>query len=140
MNDYKTYDEITKEVLDTVSVGDLIKVNDWKKPMRVVGVSENYFVMIEKLFGRTFYSVCEKITLPDGYLHNDMQGGKFHCSTDNMIFGYVPKDFDMENGKQYDFDNEDWVKEYLQAFENKEIELSVRTGVAIKTIEIKKEF
>lgn len=138
MNKYKTYDEITKEVLDTVSVGDLIKINNKTKPMRVAGVSQNFFVMIEKLFGKIYYSVCEKITLPDNYFRNNMQGGKFHCGTDDTIFGYIPKNFDFSTVVQYDFENSEWVKEYLQAFENEELEVSVRTGVAIKTIAIKK--
>ena len=45
---YSHYSNITKEILDTVKVGDLIKINDWKKPMRVKAVSENYFVMTKK--------------------------------------------------------------------------------------------
>lgn len=37
---YTTYEEVTREVLDSVKVGDLIKVNDWKKPMKVKAVSK----------------------------------------------------------------------------------------------------
>ena len=59
-NGYEQHTTITKELLDGIKVGDLIKVNDWKKPLRVKGVSDNYFVMATKQFGDTIYSVCEK--------------------------------------------------------------------------------
>ena len=36
---YEQYTDITKELLDSIRVGDLVKVNDWKKPPRVKGVS-----------------------------------------------------------------------------------------------------
>ena len=45
MKDYKIFINITKEVLDSVKPGDLVKVNDWKKPLKVIAVSDNYFVM-----------------------------------------------------------------------------------------------
>ena len=38
--EYKHDTEITKEVLDNIKVGMLVKINDWKRPMKVVGVSE----------------------------------------------------------------------------------------------------
>lgn len=60
MKNYETHVEITKELLDSIKVGDLIKINDWKKPLRVMGVSKNYFVMAVKQFSDTVYSACEK--------------------------------------------------------------------------------
>lgn len=53
----------------------------------------------------------------------------FHCGTDNMIFGYI--------GFDYQFDDEEQVKDYLQAFESEEIELSVRNGVPIFDLYVK---
>lgn len=138
MSEYKLYSEVTKEVLNSIKVGDLVKINDWEKPMRVRGVSDNYFVMTQKQFKETIYSVCEKKVLePETYIHNRMIGGNFHCSTDDRTFGFIPEHFDMENGKQYDFDNYNWVKEYLNAFETGKIELSERHGIAIHSILIK---
>ncbi|MEG2178904.1 MAG: hypothetical protein RRY15_08535 [Bacteroidales bacterium] len=139
MNNYEIHKEITKDVLDNIRIGDMIKVNDWKKPMKVRGVSENYFVMTQNQFCRTYYSVCEKNPREIGYLHNEIVGGKFHCGSDNMIFGFVSKNFDFnnDNWKQYDFDNQDWISEYLSAFESKEIELSERNGISINTITVK---
>lgn len=49
MSEYRHYDNITKEILDSIKAGNLIRINDWKRGMRVVGVSDNYFVMIQKV-------------------------------------------------------------------------------------------
>ena len=117
--EYKHYTEITKEILDNIKVGMLVKINNWKRPMKVVGVSENYFCMIQKVCGKICYSVCEKKAW-GGIRHNAMQGGMFHCGTDNMIF-----------------DDEEQIKDYLQAFESEEIELSVRNGVPIFDLYVK---
>lgn len=128
--DYCVYENeaVTKEVLDKIQVGNLIKINDWKRPMKVVGVSENYFCMIDKVFGKLYYSVCEKKPW-SGIRYNEMRGGMFHCGTDNMIFGYM--DFD------YEFDNEEQIKGYLDAFEREEIELSVRRSCPIWKLYVK---
>jgi hypothetical protein len=47
MRKYEVYDKpnITKELLNTIKVGDSIKVNTWKRPMKVIAVSENFFIM-----------------------------------------------------------------------------------------------
>lgn len=37
---YVRYPNVTREILDTVCVGDLIKINEWKVPLRVKAVSE----------------------------------------------------------------------------------------------------
>lgn len=50
--EYKHYTEITKEILDSIKAGMLVKINDWKRPMKVVGVSENYFCMIQRFVER----------------------------------------------------------------------------------------
>ena len=128
MKKYQHYYDITKETLDTINVGDFVKINDWKRAMRVVGVSQNYFCMIQKVCGNICYSVCEKKRW-SGIRYNRMLGNFFHCGTDNMVFGYG--NFD------YKFDNKDQIKEYLQAFERGEIELSARTSVPIFDLFIK---
>ena len=38
--EYTHYRNITREILDTIKVGDLVKINDWTKPLRVKAVSE----------------------------------------------------------------------------------------------------
>lgn len=129
MGEYKTYVEITKELLDGIEVGDLIKVNDWKKPLRVKAVSENYFVMATKAFGKAEYSVCEKKPW-DGIRYNSMIGGMFHVGDDSWVFGW---------SEGYDFDNPEIATRYLQSFEDGESEISPRRAVPIFTIQIKKE-
>lgn len=129
---YKIYTEITKELLDSVREGDLIKVNDWTAPYKVMGVSENYFVMQRYNFGKLWYSVCEKKPWP-GIRHNAMRGGMFHVSTDNWIFG-SPVFFEGE----YDFTNKEKTDAYLQTFERGEAALSERRGYPITQIAIKK--
>lgn len=50
--------EINKSVLDSIEVGDLVKVNNCTKPMRVKFVAENGFAMTQKFFGDTYYSIA----------------------------------------------------------------------------------
>lgn len=127
---YQEYsaDEITKELLDTIKVGDTIRCNDWKRGMKVVGVSENYFLMASYPFGRTLYSICEKIPFK-GIQYNSLIGGYFSIGTDNMCFGYP---------FGYDFKNQNTVKCYLNDLEKKELELSLRSSVALRKICIKR--
>lgn len=122
--------EITKEILDSIKVGDKVRCNDWKRSKRVVGVSTNYFVMATKCFGKWLYSVCQKNPF-GGIKYNSLVGGYFSIGTDNCIFG-IP----MENA--YEFDNDTFLKQYLNAFENGECELSMRRSCALVSIEIRR--
>lgn len=131
--EYIHYSDVTREALDTVKIGDLIKVNDWTKPMRVKAVSENYFVMTQKQFGDTYYSVCSKLPW-EGIRHNAMRGGMFHCGPDSWIFG-APVSVDYEN--LYEFDNEEANQAYLKSFEDGESEISERRGIAIYDLYVK---
>ena len=131
--EYIHYTNITREILDTIKVGDLIKVNDWTKPMRVKAVSDNYFVMTKNQFGDTYYSVCSKLPW-GGIRHNSMVGGMFHCSTDDYVFG-SQLSCDYENF--YKFENEEANQKYLQQFENGECALSERRGIAIYDLYVK---
>lgn len=131
--EYMHYSDVTREVLDTIKAGDLIKVNDWKRPMRVKAVSENYFVMTQKQFGNTYYSVCSKLPW-DGIRYNAMRGGMFHCGPDSWIFG-SPVCIDYEN--VYQFENEEANKAYLKEFEDGESWVSERRGLAIYDLYVK---
>ena len=130
---YEIYHEITKELLDGVKVGDLVKFNDWVIPFRVKGVSENYFVAARKMFGKTCYSVCEKKPW-EGIRYNAMRGGMFHIGPDDRIFGWSGWPY----GREYDFDDADATAAYLADFENGDIELSGRRTTAIYTMAIKR--
>lgn len=127
-NVYEIHEEITKEVLDSVQVGDLVKCNDWTVPYRVKGVSENYFVMARKMFGQTSYSICEKKPWP-GIKYNAMTGGMFHIGPDNMVFGWIGG---------YDFDDEANTAEYLEALESGELAISERRGCPLTCIAVKR--
>lgn len=140
MQKYTAYSDITKELLDSIEVGDLIKVNDWKRPLRCKGTTDDYFVMSTKQFGSTCYSVCEKQRWNGGN-HNGMVNGKFHVGRDGWIFGssaWLP--FGKGN---YDFDNYEATIAYLKTFElpqdNQDHSfISLRSGIPILTIQIKK--
>ena len=141
IRDYETHTEITKTLLDSIRVGDLIRVNDWKRPMRVCGVSKDYFAMTMKQFDKTVYSVCEKKPREAGR-HNRMERGKFHVGTDHWIFG-APIWGEFNFGGKYDFENPEAVKAYLETFELPEhaegrSALSERSGIPIYILQIKR--
>lgn len=135
MGKYTHYENVTREVLDKIEVGDFVRVNDWKRPMKVKAVSENYFVMTQTMFGKTYYSVCSKLPW-GGIKHNAMTGGMFHCGTDDYVFGHP-----LSAGKKdlYQFNDHKTSMEYLKSFENKECAISERNGIPIFKIYIKKE-
>lgn len=132
---YSVYEgEIDIEAaLRSVKVGDLIKVNDWKQPMRVKCVSDNYFVMTKNLFGNIYHSVVSKKPW-NGVKHNNMIGGLCHCGTDDWVFG---SPLMSECEKLYEFNDEQYSKFYLESFEKGECELSHRTSMAIFDLYIK---
>lgn len=136
-------EQVTKELLDSIKLGDLIKVNDWTKPLRVKGTSENYFVMATKQFGKTLYSVCEKKRRQEGQ-HNRMTPNMFHVSRDAWVFGWMGwKDFNLNDNYSYQLDNPEWVEAYLKSFEyvpeGQELSrLSERVGIPIEEIWIKR--
>lgn len=132
-NNYTHYNNVTREILDTIKVGDLIKVNDWDTPMEVKAVSENYFVMTEDKGNDKYYSVCSKLPW-DGIRYNSMVGGMFHCGTDNWVFG---SSLQSEYENVYYFENEECNKKYLEEFERGECELSFRTSIAIYDLYVK---
>lgn len=122
--------EITKEILDSIKVGDTVRCNDWKRAKEVVGVSPNYFVMATRCFGKWLYSVFEKKPF-GGIRYNSLVCGYFSIGTDNYLFGF-PDD------NAYEFDNYSFVSKYLEAFESGECELSMRKSCALTEIEIKR--
>lgn len=125
-NTYEHYNPVTREALDTIKVGDLVKVNDWKRPMRVKGVSENYLVMAQPVGKKTMYSVVSKKPW-NGIRHNAMIGGMFHCGPDNLIFS---------SGID-DFNDAEMTAAYLRQFEDGDIAISERRGTAIYDLYVK---
>lgn len=117
--------EITREILDSIKAGDYIRCNDWKRAMKVYGVSENYLVVARKAFGKWIYSVCDK----KGYLPFDKEPRRFSFGPDNRIFGFL-------HDHAYEFDNAEFVKDYLEAFENGSCELSMRRSCVLNRLEV----
>ena len=118
--------EITLPLLNTIKRGDLIKCNDWKKPLKVQAVTENYFVMSRGAFGEVLYSVCEKILRQ--YTHNNCTQGYFCIGKDSWIFGSIDG---------YKWETEDEALEYLAEFESGNVGLS-RCAVDLNCICIKR--
>ncbi len=126
MNNYEIYeaDKLTKEVLDSVKVGDLVKCNEWKQPLIVKVTSENFFIMARNVFGKTLYSICEK--RPSEYSRNYFTKGSFMIGTDNLIFGI------------YDYLKQDDCEEAIKELENGNLALSHRKTVDLMSIQIKR--
>lgn len=127
--------QITKEILDQIQIGDLIKINNWKQPLRVKGISENYFVMAQDFHDikkPLEYSVFSKIPFQGiGYGRDGKIQGDYFCGPDFWLFGDI--DFN------YKFDNPESIQKYLNKFETGEAEISMRNSVAVYSIQIKKE-
>lgn len=132
---FTEYSDITKDLLDSIEVGDLIVVNDWENPFVVRGVSENYFVMVDTVShgGNRCYSVCEKKPW-SGIRHNEMHSGMFHVGTDAWVFGAPIEDY--KAGHIYSFVDSGITKQYLDLFESGESELSPRNAVPIYSLMI----
>lgn len=140
MKGYREYknEQVTKEVLDSIQINDLVKVNNWKRPYKVKEVSDNYFVMSQNMFGKEYYSVCEKKRW-EGTVRNAMRGGMFHIGTDHWVFG-SPININFEDAS---FDNYEYADAYVKTFELEKSdinhsELSVRTSIPIYEIYIKR--
>ena len=116
---YRDYDTITSEVLDTVKVGDKVRINDWKMPLTVKGISEHFFVMERNAFRHPLYSVVDKRNLFAG--------------PDNKIFGHP---LTITHKDLYRFFDGEVTAQYLEDFENGNVEVSQRRGVRIESISI----
>lgn len=128
-NKYEVYTEgeITRKVLDSLVFNDLVKINKWKRPLRVRAISKNFIVMTLPAFGTYVYSIIEK-TKAD-FRRNNIEEGYFTCGRDDAVFGpYI----DLGNATLAELDG------YLREFERGDYGISVRVGTAIHSIAIKK--
>jgi hypothetical protein len=125
---YAHSQSVTKELLDAIEVGNLVRINNWERPMRVVGVSNNYLLMVRKSFGRGYYAVCEKLPWA-GIRHNAMRGGMFHLGSDNWIGG--------SSGFPNDLNSIDEINAYLGEFERGHTELSARSAIPVYDLYVK---
>lgn len=123
-NNYLRFAEPTKEVLDQVKVGDLIKCNDWVKPLTVRAVSENYFVMSRNHFGQALYSICSK--RPADFSRNYIVEGYPTIGMDAWVFG------------KFDYLNQEDCEQAVKELESGETQTSVRNACMLKVIYIKR--
>lgn len=128
MSEYVGISPVTKQDLESVKIGDYIKVNNWYRAMRVRAISENYILCANKSFDGVFiYSVISKN--PASFTRNNIIENLCYCGKDNQIFGDL--DFD------YDFDDESKCRQYIQKFETGELEISHRRSEAIYRIALR---
>lgn len=116
--DYDTFtsSSLQRELFDSIKVGDYLKVNDWHRGMRVWGVSENYILASTKSFnGQWLYTIIRKIMWTGQY--NKKDRNTFICGPDDCIFGVL-------HDHAYEFDDEDFVKFYLDKLESGSIGMS----------------
>lgn len=122
--------ELTKEILDTIKVGDRIKVNSWKRPFTVRAVSENYFIMTVPFFDSYRYSICEK----------NKRGGRYNvCYRPEC--GYYEDEFVCGPDDHYclhDYEDPKECEIALKELEAGELEVSTRHGLGIWQIAIKR--
>lgn len=125
-----TQEQITRELLDGIKVGDFVKFDNTRRGMRVWGVSENYILAGTKSFhGQYIYTVIWKVLWTGQY--NAMNKDTFVHGPDDRIFGYL-------HDHAYELDNEEFVKDYLDAFEKEEVRLSYRRSVSIYSLKIRR--
>ena len=115
--------ELTKEILDTIKVGDRIKVNSWKRPFTVRAVSENYFIMTVPFFDSYRYSICEK----------NKRGGRYNvCYRPEC--GYYEDEFVCGPDDHFclhDYEDPKECEIALKELEAGELEVSTRHGLGI---------
>lgn len=121
-----------ERILREISLGDKVTINDWGDFMEVVGISPNYIALFDKN-SNEYSIVCKKIRTKG--THNGMIQNTYCCGPDDRVFGYISPN----HHKQYNFENKDWICEYLNAFENEDIEISEREGCTIFYIGLTKK-
>lgn len=122
-NNYILVEAPTKEQLDQIRVGSLVKCNDWIKPLTVKAVSDNYFIMVKNHFGRPLYSICEKT--PSVTAYNSIVAGFPTIGPDFWSFG------------KFDYFDQDDIEQCLKELESGETKLSGRRSIALRRIQYK---
>lgn len=122
VNKYAIYNNPTKEILDTILVGDLVKCNDWGHSMRVVAVNPDYFIVVRKMFKTYAYSICHKA--PADFSWVSIEEGRPYIGPDDRVFGIVDYEKDPEKALEY-------LKDGTMG-------VSMRHGVTLDRIEVKR--
>lgn len=93
-----------------MKVNDIIKINDWKRGLRIKAISEDgrWIIASSKAFGSSMYSIIDT---------KEMRAG-----TDNYVFGI------------YEYANEEDCKKAMNELENGTMEIGRRNACDIKNI------
>ncbi len=109
------------DLINSLTVGDKIILNDFRRPFTVVGVSKHYVLAHT---GKR-YTIIGRA--PAERTHNDVVAGMPYCGPDWWVFGYAGG---------YDFRSEQWVAEYMQSLESGETEVSLRHQAPVVYLEV----
>ena len=127
----KVYDnptELSKEIFDEIKVED--SISQGKKPMKVVGVSENYIFAVQNNFGELYYSIFSKHPATHSrnelYMPYCLKKDYYYCGPMNILFGESYADIDTEEG----------VKENLRVLESGEFEISEKRAYTYDTLTV----
>lgn len=110
------------EVINKITLGDKLVINDWKAKYTVCGISPNFILAH---YGQHYTIVSRKPWQQS--MFNGVRTGDAYCAPDWWIFGYMDG---------YDFTNEDWVKKYLADLESGDTEMSQRKHAPIYFISV----
>lgn len=130
ISEYFEKPNITKELLDTIKVGDKVRINNWRAYFDVVAVSKNYFIMTRPVKDTFLYSICEKNKR--GYEHNLCYQPKCGFSSDEFVCGAD------DHWCKYDYSKKNELKLAIKELEEGELKVSTKRGLGIKKIYIKR--
>lgn len=124
-------DEITKDVIDSLGVGDIFKINCWDIEMTVKGISANYIIASN---GERYTIISKtKGTAKMNYNGRDYSN-KYYCAADDWIFGHPDK---IDYPDIYIFNTKESVDVYLNSLEKGETRMSVRNREPINILYVK---
>lgn len=76
-------------IIQNLSIGDRVTINDWEYPFTVIGVSDHFVVVYHR--SNDEYSIISK-TLSD-HTYNSVRADTYYCGPDNFIFSsFTPSD------------------------------------------------
>ena len=110
------------EVINKITLGDKLVINDWKAKYTVCGISQNFILAH---YGQHYTIISRKPW--QQRMFNGVRTGDAYCAPDWWIFGYIDG---------YDFTNEDWVKKYLADLESGDTEMSQKKHAPIYFISV----
>lgn len=95
---YSTYsgEELTKEVLDQLKLGDFVKINNEKKPMRVMGANQNFVLLIQNNYDSTYVKVIDKKLFSKGRIERI-----YNAHIGNSIF-FILKELERLSNYNYE--------------------------------------